>query len=262
MSLRSGPEGVIGMPQGNVGREWWETIEWYGMAAHVGSMHLSNLRIAERMAEKMGDAEFAHRCQEWYKQGSTAMEEKLWAGEYYLMYYDPETGKKSDTIMANQIDGDWANAFHGLPNIFRADRLQKALATFKRTCLNEVCGAVSFAYADGTQQITQAGPESGQGIYVAEVMILGMMYLYAGDRETGLEIVHRLMSNLVCRNDHGFDMPNSIRCDTGQRTFGTDYYQTMMLWAMPAAATGKDLRGPCSSGGLVDRVIEAAKFLK
>lgn len=260
MRLRSGPEGIISMPEGNVGREWWETINWYGMAAHVGGMHLSNLKIAERMAEKVGDAEFAQQCREWYRRGSAAMEEKMWTGEYYLMYNDPPTGKKSDTIMANQIDGDWANAFHGLPNIFRADRLQKALATFKRTCLNDVCGAVSFADADGTPQVTQANPESGQGIYVAEVMILGMMYLYAADPETGLEIVRRLMSGLVCRNFHGFDLPNAIRCDTGQRTFGTDYYQAMMLWAMPAAIARKDLRGPSSPGGLVDRIIEAAKL--
>jgi uncharacterized protein (DUF608 family) len=211
------------------------------------------------MAEKMGDTEFAQQCREWYVQGSTAMEEKMWAGEYYLTCNEPETGKKSDTIMANQIDGDWANAFHGLPNIFRADRLQKALATFKRTCLNDVCGAVTFASANGTPHVTPEIPEFRQGIYVAEIMILGMMYLYAGDSETGLEVVRRLMSDLVCTNRYAFDLPNSIRCDTGQRTFGTDYYQAMMLWAMPAAITRKDLRGPCAPGGLVDRVIQAAK---
>ena len=46
-------------------------------------------------------------------------------------------------------------------------------------------------------------------------------------------------------------MTNQIRADTGARTFGTDYYQDMMLWSMPAALEGKDLKGACDSGGLV-----------
>ena len=50
-----------------------------------------------------------------------------------------------------------------------------------------------------------------------------------------------------------------IRCDTGERTFGTDYNQNMMLWAMPAAMEGKDMRALCAEGGLVDQVIQAGK---
>jgi hypothetical protein len=41
--------------------------------------------------------------------------------------------------------------------------------------------------------------------------------------------------------------------------FGTDYYQNMMLWALPAAIAGQDLSASCASGGLIDRVLEAGK---
>jgi len=47
--------------------------------------------------------------------------------------------------------------------------------------------------------------------------------------------------------------------DTGQRAFGADYYQDMMLWAVPAALKGQDLTGPVRPGGLVHRVLEAGK---
>jgi hypothetical protein len=33
----------------------------------------------------------------------------------------------------------------------------------------------------------------------------------------------------------------------------------MMLWAVPAALEGKDIAAFCASGGLVDRVMRAAK---
>ncbi len=45
----------------------------------------------------------------------------------------------------------------------------------------------------------------------------------------------------------------------GQRTFGTNYYQNLMLWSAPAAFSDNDLTGPCKRGGLVERIIEAAK---
>ncbi|HIE30436.1 TPA: hypothetical protein EYP66_24515, partial [Candidatus Poribacteria bacterium] len=255
INLREGPEGIISMPEGNVGREWWESEDWYGMCTHVGGMHLSNLKIAQRMAEKIGDEAFARQCQEWFEQGSKAMEENMWneKSQSYLLYKEPETGRVSDTIMTNQLDGQWANRFHGLEGVFRSDRVKKALATVKRTCLIENGGAVSFADADGTPQLVS------YGIFPPETYILGMTFMYEGDKETGLEIVRRSMYNTVIRHRHPWDLTNMIRCDTGERTFGTDYYQNMMLWAVIAAVEGKDISALCTKGGLVDRVIQAGK---
>ena len=47
--------------------------------------------------------------------------------------------------------------------------------------------------------------------------------------------------------------------DTGERTFGNDYYQDMMLWSLPAAIEGKDFAAPNRPGGLVERMIRAAR---
>jgi hypothetical protein len=56
-------------------------------------------------------------------------------------------------------------------------------------------------------------------------------------------------------------MPNTVRgdADTGQRAFGADYYQNMMLWAVPAALAGQDLTGPLQAGGLVERILQAGE---
>jgi hypothetical protein len=55
-------------------------------------------------------------------------------------------------------------------------------------------------------------------------------------------------------------MPNIMRgdTDTGERTFGNDYYQDLMLWSLPAALAGQDFAAPSQPGGLVDRIIQAA----
>jgi hypothetical protein len=52
-------------------------------------------------------------------------------------------------------------------------------------------------------------------------------------------------------------MPNIVRGDTGERVYGTDYYQSMMLWALPAALKSQDIHQASTVGSLVDRVLRA-----
>ena len=47
--------------------------------------------------------------------------------------------------------------------------------------------------------------------------------------------------------------------DTGERTFGNDYYQDLMLWSLPAAMDGQSLNEPVQPGGFVYRIIQASK---
>ena len=90
--------------------------------------------------------------------------------------------------------------------------------------------------------------------------MLAMTYIYHGQRELGVELAHKVWHNLVCLHGYTWDMPNIMRgdADTGERTFGNDYYQDMMLWSLPAALDRVDLSVPAKSGGLVDRVKRAA----
>ncbi|MGD2157057.1 MAG: hypothetical protein PVG14_00580 [Anaerolineales bacterium] len=54
-------------------------------------------------------------------------------------------------------------------------------------------------------------------------------------------------------------MPNLICSDKddGRATFGSDYYQNMILWVLPAAMQAKNLSTFCEPGGFVDRIIRA-----
>ena len=56
-----------------------------------------------------------------------------------------------------------------------------------------------------------------------------------------------------------WDMAILYRTDTGLRMYGNDYYQNLVVWAVPAAPAGRDLAAPCLPGGLVSRIVEAAK---
>lgn len=246
------PASVISFPRGEHQTEWWEGWPWTGMATHAGGLHLSNMMIAERMARHMGDKSFADQCAAWLTEGRNAIEENMWVGRSYLLYWNPNNGEKSDKIMANQLDAEWANALHGLPGVFLPDRVKTVLATVEQTCL-VWSGAVSFASFD-------TGPElTSYGIFPPEILILAMTYIYNRQQDVGLEIARRLMENLVRLQGHGWDMPNQIRANGGQRQAGTDYYQNMILWALPAALARQDINQFCKPGGLVDRIIQSGR---
>ncbi len=271
MSLRAedGADGVISVPSGNVDPEnpagqpghhleWFENVLWFGMTPHVGGIHLANLKMAERMARRAGDEEFARRCRDWFDQGSASLENKLWAGEYYLAYNDPKADRKSDDVFAYQLDGEWMARFHGLLEVFRPARLKTALSTIRRACANKwPAGAVNLARPNG--DLAEGVGYGPNAYFVPELYMLAMTYLYAGDRQFGLELARRCVHSLNIRNLLTWNQPNVLRADTGDMLFGSHYVQNMMLWAIPAALEGKDIGAFCASGGLVDRVTRAAR---
>ena len=256
MSLRSGDDHVISMPEGDKGEEWWEHSGWYGMVAHAGGVRMAQLRIAEHMAQTAGDEEFVLQCQKWLKMGQASMENKMWneTTQSYLLSSDPDSDKKSEDIMANQFDGNWVTDLHGLKHVFREDRFKTALETIKKTCLVDSIGAVSFASPDGSPQM------ASYGIFVPEIYMLAMTYLYAGQQETGLEIIKKCVDNSFLRQGIGWDQTNMLyAAGDGGRTVGSDYYQNTIIWAMPAAIKNQTLQETYKKGGLVDRIIKAGK---
>ncbi|MBI2298509.1 MAG: hypothetical protein HYU66_06070 [Armatimonadetes bacterium] len=267
VALRTTPsysigEKIIAMPDGNQGTEWFEAPEpgWAGMTAHIGGLHLAELRIAERWARQTGDAEFQRQCETWLNAARDAMEQRLWDERgYYLNYLEPETGQRSDLVFGYQLDGEWVLAHHGLPTALPEARIETVLQTIRR-CNVAVTryGAVNYAHADGT--VANPGGYGAYSYFPPELLMLAMTYMYRGQREFGLELARKAWENLICAKGYTWDMPNIIRGDqdTGERTFGNDYYQDMILWSLPAALAGEDVGGPCRPGGLVDRVLRAA----
>jgi len=264
MTLRAedGPEGVVSMPTGNVGTEWFEHCQWKGIVAHVGGLHLSQLRIAERMAQKAGDKNFALMCKMWYDEGLQAMEKHLWNGRYYINFFEPKTGEKSDLIFSYQLDGEWITDFHGLPECFPKNRVDTALKTIREVnSRHSDIGFLSFLNADGSPA------SGGEGVmkvwydpfafFNAELFMLAMNYMYEGQKDFGLGLAEKCMKSIVCKHLYTWDMPNMIRGDTGEVTFGKDYYQMLMIWSLPAAMKGKDMGAVTKPDGLVSRMIAA-----
>jgi hypothetical protein len=88
--------------------------------------------------------------------------------------------------------------------------------------------------------------------------MLGATFMYQGQRAVGLEMIEKCLQGFI---EHGYVWlgVNIVNGKTGERIYGSDYYQNMMLWAVPAAIEGKDLGSASGAGSLVDRVIKAGR---
>jgi uncharacterized protein (DUF608 family) len=277
MSMNRGPGGIIAMPDHRVSAvsvgggsspetEWFEFLQWYGYATHPGAVKLAHLRTVAAMARSAGDPEFAEKCDRLTAEGMQVMEDKLWVkdGGYYRNFIEESTGRKSDHIFAYQLDGEWMARFNGVPGVFPKDRVSAVLRTVREKNVPHTrYGAVNLVNPDGTIMAYGGFPLAGfyepYDFFTPELYMLSMTYIYAGEKDFGLELGRRCQQNIALEQGMTWDGANVVRGNTGERGFGNDYYQNMMMWSYPAALAGGDITGPMKDGGLVERVIQAAK---
>lgn len=266
-----------------------EHCKWRGMIGMLAGFRLAQLRIVERMARHMGDENYVEQCKKWYASGSKALEEELWTGTHYMNFYNKETGEKSEEVVCQLLDGQCIAKLHGLEGVFQSDRVKTTLETIKRCNMSiapEV-GPIMFTEPDGSllpselveekgpkdAEVTIANPPGHPAFRETKVLtlygskavmptwapMLYMTYMYEGQLEFGLESAKKTWENMIIRQRHPWDPCPIHRADTGGRSCGTDYYQSCLLWALPAAIANENLATHCRRGGLLDRIIRAGR---
>ena len=269
LQMNRAPGGIIAMPDRKLSAvfpgggtspetEWFEFLQWYGYATHSGGVKLAQLRTVAAMARAVGDSEFAATCDRVVEEGMRCMEDKLWVreGGYYRNFIDEAGGRRSDHIFAYQLDGEWMTRFQGVPGVFPPDRITTVLRTVREKNVPHTrYGAVNLVNPDGSIMAHGGFPLAGfyepYDFFTPELFMLSMTYLYAGEREFGLELGRRCQQNIALEQGMTWDGPNVIRGNTGERGFGNDYYQNMIMWAYPAALAGGDIAAPAQPGGLI-----------
>ena len=242
--------------------EWFEAPEpgWKGYVTHAGGIRLAQVAIMRRMALAMDDSEYVAKCDDWLAAGGKALDEILWNETCYWNFREPDTDTESDLVFGYQLDGHWITSWHGVDAVFPPDRVSVTLQTIRDiNCSLSQSGAVNYANPDGT--VAQVGGYGPYSYFPPELFMLAMTYMYEGNRDFGSDLLHRCLANVV-RWGYVWDFPNTTRgdADTGQRTFGADYYQNLMLWAVPAALAGSDMTEPQAADGLVQRMLDAAQL--
>ena len=189
-----------------------------GAAIHIAGYWLATLRVVERMAEKMGDQTFAEDCRAWYERGSKSMEEKLWnesAGSY-LLFNNVSSGERSDTVLSDQLVGQWLAQMHSLPKIFADSRVDRVLETiWGLNVASTPYGVRTGLHPDGATD--RSGYYSSLMVPSYSSLVPAMLMINSGDEERGGGTYAPGLAPPCDRLANGLGYAGDVECRRGTR---------------------------------------------
>ncbi len=108
----------------------YDTWPMRGPSAYGGSLWLAACAAAEAMAGRLGDREAAGRWAGWFERAQVAFDVRLWRGDHYA--YDDGGGPSSESLMADQLAGQWYADATGLGPLLPDDRVDDGPAHHPR----------------------------------------------------------------------------------------------------------------------------------
>jgi non-lysosomal glucosylceramidase len=159
----------------------YDTWPMTGPSAYCGGLWLAALRAAIEIGKRVGDgdqtAAAIGRFEDWLVTGTAAYDSRLWTGTHYR--YDDGGGASSDSIMADQLAGQWYADATGLGDVVAPERVTSALRTvFERNVAGfqgGEMGAVNGTRPDGSvDRSSEQSPEVWVGTtYALAAFMLG-----------------------------------------------------------------------------------------
>ena len=255
---------IIAMPaEGGDRLEWFEDRDMYGYQAHAGGYRLAATEMMMEWAQKMGDVEYEKKLQAMLEAGKNALEKHLWRGDHYLVYSDPKTGKNFDAFFSPQLDGQYFARISGVPGVFPKQNIEKVIAVLR----SKVCKISKFGlppvYANPDGSIwsgTTNAYLTGKYLYTnTQVIWIAVLAMYEGHKDFGLDLLRKNLELGYCRWGYMWDGVNccSAYGDTGEVSYGWDYWFNWSVWMAAAALKGRDFTSLLQPGGLANRVIRA-----
>ncbi len=140
-----------GIPENEgVPDQTYDTWPVKGVSAYSGGLWLAALRASAEMAKIVGDTSAQKDYETRLAKAQTVYEEQLWTGTYYA--YDSSSSPTNDSIMADQLAGQWYLDF-SKQSVLPADHVEQALRTIYQKNVagfgDGKMGAVNGARPDG-----------------------------------------------------------------------------------------------------------------
>jgi non-lysosomal glucosylceramidase len=207
----------------------YDTWSAAGPSAYTGGLWLACLGAAAAMAEILGEKTDSQSYREWQSRAQSQYESHLWNGEYYQ--YDSSQSQHHDSIMADQLAGEWYVAACNLPSIVPHDHAVKAFKKIYDFNVKQYYegdwGAVNGMRPDGRVD--------GSNIQSSEMWTGTTYALAAAMLQAGLEQESFITAKGVYQSvytDFGlwFQTPEAINYEGVIRALG--YMRPLAIWAI------------------------------
>jgi non-lysosomal glucosylceramidase len=150
----------------------------HGPSAYGGALWLGALRAAEEIARLDGDSVTADGWRARFERARASFE-RLWLDGYYA--FDGGGGPSSDSIMADQLAGQWYADVTGLGDLVDPDRVATALRTIHRRNVVDLgdglLGAVNGMRPDGR---IDTSSEQSEEVWIGTTYALAAFMLGRG----------------------------------------------------------------------------------
>jgi len=228
----------------------YDTWPMRGPSAYAGSLWLAALRAAEEMALVAGDERFGRWARERFERARSSFERRLWRGDAYA--YDDGAGPSSNSIMADQLAGQWYADVCGLGDLLDPDRVERTLRTIHARNVVDfgdgLLGAVNGMRRDGT--VDDSSEQSAE-VWVGTTYALAALMLGRGLEAEAWETAAGAarvtwQRGLWFRTPEAYDRDGNFRASL--------YLRPLAIWAIEEArarrarethaAAGRGLREP------------------
>ena len=215
----------------------YDTWPMTGPSAYCGGLWLAALRAAIEIGKRVGapgDRDVATavaRFESWLGAGTAAYESRLWTGTYYR--YDDGGGMSSDSVMADQLAGQWYADATGLGDVVAPDRVERALRTIHAMNVAGFAGgemgAVNGVRPDGS---VDASSEQSPEVWVGTTYALAAFMLGRGLADEAWHTA-RGAWNVTYNRGLWFRTPEAYDADGNYRA--SLYLRPLAIWAMEEA---------------------------
>jgi non-lysosomal glucosylceramidase len=225
-----------GLPEHDgVPDQTYDTWPMTGPSAYGGSLWLAALEAAIEMGEIVDDEAQVTIYTGWLEAGKVSFEEKLWNGQYYD--YDASGGPYSDSIMADQLAGQWYADATGLPPIVPAEHSVSALRTIYEHNVVQFqggqMGAVNGMRPDG--RVDASGDQS-QEVWTGTTYGLAALMHHRGLEEEAWATAWGVY-DVTYNRGYWFRTPEAYLANGDYRA--SMYMRPLSIWAIEHALNSK-----------------------
>ncbi|WP_044302759.1 GH116 family glycosyl hydrolase, partial [Rhodopirellula sallentina] len=241
-----------------------------GCSSWIGTLYLSALEAAARMAETMGDPQTASEYRKIRESGKKLQNDRLWNGEYYVQELGKERNQDYlDGCHIDQILGEWWAGQVGIEPNYPRDRSRKAMESLlKHNFLADFHGQSlkprQYCEVDdgGMKMITWPNnPQPIPGMKYGDEVMTGFEYgaavtmMQNGMLPEGLMVIKMISDRYDgrLRTEGVTDMKNGAWGYSGN-PFGDDecgkfYGRSLSVWSALIALQGFVYDGPAGRIG-------------
>jgi non-lysosomal glucosylceramidase len=200
-----------------------------GPSAYTGGLWLACLSAGAELAKAVGEKELEAEYRRILAKGKQFYEKKLWNGHYYN--YDSSSSPQHDSIMADQLAGQWYARACGLPPIVDPEHAKSALtAIYKLNVMhfnNGQMGAVNGMRPDGRPDTTSL---QSQEVWSGTSYSLAAALIQESLCEEGYATAQGVYKMTYEKTGYWFQTPEAWDAQGNARA--VCYMRPLAIWAM------------------------------